>query len=344
MTPELRTSDFDYDLPASSIATVAAEPRDSARLLVDRGTSVEQSRMSSFPALLRSGDVVVVNDTRVLPARVRFRRAGGGSGEVLLLEERPGGWWEALVRPSAKMHPGEVVEVGEGLRIEFGDDLGQGRRLILLTAPDGLLGALDRFGEMPLPPYLGRAMLDDPDRYQTVYAARPASAAAPTAGLHFTSALLAEVERRGVVVARVELVVGLATFRPMTVDRVDDHVMHHEAYRVPPETWQAVQDADRVIAVGTTTVRALESVAASGALEGRTDLFVRRGFDWRVVDAMLTNFHLPCSSLLVMIDAFIGPRWRELYDIALADGYRFLSFGDAMFLERSTISQGIGPA
>ena len=343
MTSELRTADFDYDLPASSIATVAAEPRDSARLLVDRGASVEHSRMSAFPTLLRPGDVVVVNDTRVLPARVRFRRAGGGSGEALLLEERAGGWWEALVRPSAKLRPGDMVEVGDGFRIEFGDDLGQGRRVIRPVAPDGLVAALDRFGEMPLPPYLGNTVLDDPDRYQTVYAARPASAAAPTAGLHFTSALLGEVEAAGATVAHVELVVGLATFRPMTVDRVDEHVMHQEAYRIPPDTWEAVQNARRVIAVGTTTVRALESAAAAaGALEGRTGLFVRRGFDWQVVDAMLTNFHLPCSSLLVMIDAFVGPRWRELYAMALAEGYRFLSFGDAMFLERRRRGDGGG--
>ncbi len=334
MTSPIPTSSFDYDLPPSAIATIAAEPRDSARLLVDHGASVDHSHVSSFPSLLRPGDVVVVNDTKVLPARVRFQRSGGGSGEVLLLEEQDDGWWSALVRPSAKLRPGMVVEVGDDLAIEFGDDLGEGRRLVRPRVDGDLLTALERHGEMPLPPYLGGAMSDDPERYQTVYAQRPASAAAPTAGLHFTMSTLAAIEAAGAVLARVELVVGLATFRPIVTDRVDDHVMHEESYRVPEATWQAVRDAERVVAVGTTTVRALESVAAGGALEGRTSLFVRRGFEWRAVDAMLTNFHLPCSSLLVMIDAFIGPRWRELYDEALVEGYRFLSFGDAMFIQR----------
>jgi S-adenosylmethionine:tRNA ribosyltransferase-isomerase len=329
------TSEFDYDLPPSAIATVAAEPRDSARLLVDASGQVEHSTVSAFPSLLGPGDLVVVNDTKVLPARVRFRRATGGSGEVLLLDEGDDGWWSALVRPSAKLRPGTVVEVADDLAFEIGADLGQGRRHVRPVVEGDLLDALDRHGEMPLPPYLGDIVLDDPDRYQTVYAQRAASAAAPTAGLHFTPGTLAAIEATGATVAPVELVVGLGTFRPIAVAHVGHHVMHEESYRVPDATWRAVQGADRVIAVGTTSVRALESVAACGQLEGRTDLFVRRGFDWQVVDALLTNFHLPRSSLLVMIDAFIGPRWRELYAVALAAGYRFLSFGDAMFVARA---------
>jgi S-adenosylmethionine:tRNA ribosyltransferase-isomerase len=330
----VEVAEFDYDLPDAAIARVGVEPRDRARLLVDRGGHVEHLLVRDLPSLLRRGDVVVVNDTRVLPARVRFRRPTGGSAEVLLLEPVGDGWWEALVRPSAKLPAGTTVEVGDDLAFDVGDDLGDGvRRVRPLT--DDLDGALARHGEMPLPPYLGDVQLDDPDRYQTVYAARAASAAAPTAGLHLTDEVLAGIGAVGAQLVRVELVVGLDTFRPIAADRVEDHVMHREHYRVDPATWEAIRAADRVVAIGTTSVRALESAAATGALSGVTDLFLRRGSRFEVVDALMTNFHLPRSSLLVMIDAFVGPRWRALYDTALAEGYRFLSFGDAMFIERS---------
>ena len=345
----MRTDDFDYELPERAIATVGAEPRDSARLLVDSPEGPVDCHVSDLADQLRRGDVLVVNDTRVLPARVRFTRDTGGSGEVLLLERTDdgwaGGWWEALVRPSAKLPPGSTVAVDDRFGFEFGADLGEGRRLVcpLLdgrpVAGSTLLDELERVGEMPLPPYLGDAHLDDPDRYQTVFAQRPASAAAPTAGLHLTDALLERVRDAGVQIARVELVVGLGTFRPMTTDVVEDHVMHHESYRVPPVSWDAINRArnggGRVVAVGTTVVRALESAAARSELSGSTDLFIRRPYDWQVVDVLMTNFHLPRSTLLVMIDAFIGPRWRDLYATALDRGYRFLSFGDAMLLERT---------
>jgi S-adenosylmethionine:tRNA ribosyltransferase-isomerase len=196
---------------------------------------------------------------------------------------------------------------------------------------------LDRMGEVTLPPYL-TAPLADPERYQTVFARRPASAAAPTAGLHLTPAVLDDLARRGVDVVRLELVVGLATFRPITSERVEDHVMHTESYRIPPETLEVLHqrgEGRRVLAVGTTVVRALESWGATGATEGRTDLFIRgAGYPFRVVDRMLTNFHVPRSSLIVLVDAFMGPRWRELYGAALDRGYRFLSFGDAMLIDR----------
>jgi S-adenosylmethionine:tRNA ribosyltransferase-isomerase len=331
----LETSDFDYHLPDAAIARSGVEPRDHARLLVDRGTGVEHRHVTDLPSLVGPGDVVVVNDTKVLPARIRFRRATGGAAEVLLLEPVADGWWEALVRPSAKLGTGTVVEVGDDLSIELGEDLGEGRRLVRPVTTD-LDASLNRHGEMPLPPYLGDVHLDDPDRYQTVYAARPGSAAAPTAGLHLTSGVLDGIAASGATLARVELVVGLGTFRPIAAARVEDHVMHREHYRVDEETWRSVEAAERVVAIGTTTVRALESVAALGELSGSTELFLHRGSDFEVVDAMLTNFHLPRSSLLVMIDAFIGPRWRELYTIALAEGYRFLSFGDAMLIGRVT--------
>jgi S-adenosylmethionine:tRNA ribosyltransferase-isomerase len=333
----VRTDEFDYDLPASAIATAGIEPRDRARLLVDRGDQVEHRTVADLPSLLGPGDVVVVNDTRVLPARLRFRRPTGGAAEILLLEELGDGWWEALARPSAKLAPGSIVAVGDGLDIELGDDLGDGRRRVR-PLTDDLFDALDRLGEMPLPPYLGDAPLTDAERYQTVYAQRPASAAAPTAGLHLTDVVLSGIEAAGAVVHRVELVVGLGTFRPIATDVVEDHVMHEERYVVPEATWAACEGAERVVAIGTTTVRALESAARSGHLAGRTDLFLRRGVRFEVVDALMTNFHLPRSSLLVMIDAFIGPRWRELYEIALAEGYRFLSFGDAMFLRRGALT------
>jgi S-adenosylmethionine:tRNA ribosyltransferase-isomerase len=347
----MKAQEFDYELPERAIATVGAEPRDSARLLVDtagRGDGTAEGLVDAvvgdLPDHLRAGDVFVVNDTRVLPARVRFTRSTGGSGEVLFLTAIEDGWWDALVRPSAKLPPGTVVAVDDRFSLEFGADLGEGRRIVCPlvdgapAAGSTLLDALERVGEMPLPPYLGDAHLDDPDRYQTVFANRPASAAAPTAGLHLTDALLDRIRAKGVQIARVELVVGLGTFRPMTTDDVEDHVMHHESYRVPPTSWDAIERARaegrRIVAVGTTVVRALESAAATGELAGSTDLFIRRPYDWQVVDVLMTNFHLPRSTLLVMIDAFVGPRWRDIYAAALDRGYRFLSFGDAMLLER----------
>ncbi|MEJ7800609.1 MAG: S-adenosylmethionine:tRNA ribosyltransferase-isomerase, partial [Ilumatobacter sp.] len=243
--------------------------------------------------------------------------------------------WEALVRPGRKIKPGEallapdgtaVVEVGE--RTPAGDTF----TVTLLGSVDSL-DLLDEYGEMPLPPYITER-LTDPDRYQTIYAREPGSAAAPTAGLHFTPGLLEALGRRGIGHAKVELVVGLDTFRPITEDDPLRHRMHTERYRVPAETMERCRAAERVVAVGTTTVRALESAATTGELEGRTDIFIHEGYDWQVVDLMMTNFHLPRTTLLMMVDAFVGDRWKALYAEALADCYRFLSFGDAMLLDR----------
>lgn len=332
-------ADYDYELPASAIAQTPIEPRDAARLLVDRGADAPEHRsVRDLADLLRPGDLVVVNDTRVLPARLRLRRATGGAVEVLLLEQLDdaGHRWEALVRPSRKVRVGERVEVGS-LTVEVGGSRADDTREVqLLTAGDPLV-ALAEHGEVPLPPYI-TASLGDPERYQTVYARRPASAAAPTAGLHVTPAVLDALTARGVGLARVELVVGLDTFKPVQVDDPADHHMHSEAYVVPPETLEACRatraSGGRVVAIGTTATRALESAAARQAPAGRTDLFIRRPYEWQVVDLMLTNFHLPRTTLLLMIDAFVGPRWRRLYEIALAERYRFLSFGDAMLLDR----------
>jgi S-adenosylmethionine:tRNA ribosyltransferase-isomerase len=300
------TADFDYELPEARIAQRPVEPRDSARLLVDLGPAadtiaepgVEHVQVHDLVDQLDPGDVVVE------PAPPRYRTGGGV------------------------------------LQVVVGDDIGDGVRLVRLEAGGGDLSeAIERVGEIPLPPYI-TTPLGDPDRYQTVYSdlAHPDSSAAPTAGLHITPEVLEVMSARGVAVVDVELVVGLGTFRPIEVDRVEDHHMHRERYRVPRSTLDACNRAHdrggRVVAVGTTAVRALESAAATGRLEGHTELFIREGFAFRVVDRLLTNFHLPRSSLLVMVDAFAGPRWRELYQAALAGDYRFLSFGDAMLLTR----------
>ncbi len=334
----MRLTDFDYELPAECIAQVPIEPRDAARLLVDRGSADPgHLYVRDLPTLLDEGDLLVVNDTKVIPARLRLQRETGGAAEVLLLEPLSDDrrTWEAMIRPARKLRLGEqlVDAAGEALvaigrRTPAGDTWAVG-----IMADGDPLAWLQRHGEMPLPPYIGSA-LAEPDRYQTVYAADPASAAAPTAGLHFTPELLAAVTSRGVEIARIQLVVGLDTFKPVSVDDLSRHVMHSERYRVPGDVMERCRKARRVVAVGTTSVRALESAAALGKLDGRTRLFINRPYDWRIVDVMMTNFHLPRTTLLMMIDAFVGDRWRRLYDVALAENYRFLSFGDAMLLDR----------
>jgi S-adenosylmethionine:tRNA ribosyltransferase-isomerase len=334
----VRLADFDYDLPPEAIAQTPIEPRDVARLLIDRGDRPPaHARIRDLPDLLEPGDLVVVNDSRVIPARLRLRRGSGGAAEVLLLEPVADDrrTWEALVRPARRLHPGEallapdgtaVVEVGA--RSEGGDTF-----LVTVLGAAEPLEVLAVHGETPLPPYITTPLVD-PDRYQTVYAAQPGSAAAPAAGLHLTPEVLHRLERQGVEVARVELVVGLDTFQPITEDDPTRHRIHSERYSVPPDVLRACMSATRVVAVGTTTARALES-AARGAPAGRTRLFIHQPFQWQVVDLLLTNFHLPRTSLLLMVDAFVGPRWRRLYETALGEGYRFLSFGDAMLLDRS---------
>jgi S-adenosylmethionine:tRNA ribosyltransferase-isomerase len=339
--------EFDYDLPADVIAQRPASPRDAARLLVDDGSGqVAHRTVADAPDLVRPGDVLVVNSTRVLPARLRLRKATGGEVEVLLLEETAAGAWEALVRPGRRVRPGTPLVAGPDLTVVVdGDGPGDGTRLVELVVPEGadVLAALDRHGVVPLPPYITEP-LDDPERYQTVFADRPGSVAAPTAGLHLTPEVLDACRAAGARVETVELMVGMGTFRPMTADKVEDHHMHAERYRVPRSTLDACLAArapgGRVVAGGTTTVRALESAALSGDLEGRTELFIHRPWDWRLVDVLMTNFHLPRSSLLVLVDAFVGERWRTLYADAMAAGYRFLSFGDAMWLAGGTVGKG----
>ena len=331
---------FDYMLPEGAIAQRPVEPRSAARLLVDVESDPLQppghDTVGNLARYLRAGDVLVVNETRVLPARLRLRKATGGAAEVFLLEqEDPGDLtrWRALVRPGRRLPAGTVLAAEDGTPVaevgEVADEDGE-RHVRLLADPEA-------HGSVPLPPYIHEARAD-PDRYQTVYARTPGSVAAPTAGLHLTVELLDEVRALGVEVHSVDLKVGLGTFRPITADRLGDHVMHDERYAVPAATLEACRrTTGRVVAVGTTSVRALESAARSGELEGRTDLFITPGFEFRVVDVLLTNFHQPRSSLLVLLSAFAGQaRWRKLYEVALAEGYRFLSFGDAMLVSRAT--------
>jgi S-adenosylmethionine:tRNA ribosyltransferase-isomerase len=312
----MRTSELDYELPAELIAQRPLERRDESRLLVfDRATgSVEHASFRDLGSRLVPQTLVVVNDTRVLPARLVLERPTGGRAEVLLLERIEGDVWEALARPSRRLRPGMTLGP-----VELIESLGEGRwKLRLSGEPDG---------EAPLPPYITEP-LEDAERYQTVYADESGSAAAPTAGLHFTPELLASLE-----VARVTLHVGLDTFRPVTAETLAEHRLHSERYEVGEESWARIESTPHVTAVGTTTVRVLESVARGASLAGRTDLFITPGFEFERVNSLVTNFHLPRSSLLALVMAFAGvEETRRLYEAAIAERYRFYSFGDAMLI------------
>jgi S-adenosylmethionine:tRNA ribosyltransferase-isomerase len=312
----MRTSELDYELPPELIAQRPLERRDESRLLVfDRASgAVEHRRFRDLGTFIASETLVVVNDTRVLPARLMLERPTGGRTEVLLLERVEGDVWEALARPSRRLREG--MRLGP---VELLESLGEGRWRLRLS------GELD--GEAPLPPYITEP-LEDAERYQTVYAEESGSAAAPTAGLHFTPELLASLD-----VERVTLHVGLDTFRPVTAETLAEHRLHSERYEVGEEAWARIEAATHATAVGTTTVRVLESVARGAPLAGRTDLFVSPGFDFRRVDSLVTNFHLPRSSLLALVMAFAGvEETRRLYEIAIEERYRFYSFGDAMLI------------
>jgi len=313
----MKSSELDYSLPRELIAQRPLERRDHSRLLVYERSSgaVRHRRFDELPEELAAGTLTVVNDTRVLPARLRLERPGGGEAEVLLLERLgENGTWEGLARPSRKLRAGQRLGP-----IELVEPLGEGRwRLRLEGEPAG---------EAPLPPYITEP-LDDPERYQTVYGEREGSAAAPTAGLHFTPELLGRLD-----VERVTLHVGLDTFRPVAADDLAEHELHSERYSVSERAWERVRSAPRVLAVGTTTVRVLESVARGAPLEGRTSLFVTPGFEFQRVGALLTNFHLPRSTLLALVMAFAGvEETRRLYQVAIEERYRFYSFGDAMLV------------
>lgn len=332
----MRTDFFDYELPPAAIAQTPIEPRHAARMLVDLegAGGVQHRTVADLDRVLQPNDVLVVNNTKVLAARLNLFKPTGGAVEVLLLEPTGNGdEWQALVRPSRRVADGTKLELDGRPVVEVGPPVGDGRRLVTVDS-----AAIDEHGEVPLPPYITEP-LADPDRYQTVYADRVGSVAAPTAGLHLSAEVLNRLVDRGVAVETIELFVGLGTFRPISTERIEDHDMHHERYRVDRSVWDRLVTArnrgSRLVAVGTTVVRTLETVAMTGDLDGSTDLFIRRGHDWRMTDVLLTNFHVPRSSLLVLVDAFIGERWRELYAVALSEGYRFLSFGDCMLLART---------
>jgi len=337
----VQLSDIDYDLPEELIAQKPIEPRDSARLLVDvEARAISHQVVSDLDTLVGPGDLIVVNDTKVLPARLALQRKTGGAAEVLLLEQRSNDarLWEALVRPGKKIKEGELLEYFGKRVVRMGPRTEAGDTFVVEILDEAPLDLISRIGSMPLPPYI-RGSLKDNDRYQTVYARNAASAAAPTAGLHFTDELLERIRLTGATIMSVELVVGLDTFKPISTDNPLDHVIHTEFYSVSQEVVDACKEATRVIAIGTTATRALESAFTTGKLTGRTSLFITPGYSWKIVDVMLTNFHMPKTSLLLMIESFTGSRWRELYAAAIREKYRFLSFGDAMFISRRTDSK-----
>ena len=327
------TSDLDYDLPEALIAQSPAEPRDSSRLMVldARRRTIEHRTFHELPLFLRPGDALVLNETKVLPARLKARKLTGGEVELLFLRDLGpdrGNAWEALARPAKRLKPGLRLLAGEA-KIDLVENLGEGRWSVSARDVPGLL---QKHGKMPLPPYI-EATPEAEARYQTVYAREPGSAAAPTAGFHFTEDVLDRAQRAGAGVARVTLHVGTGTFLPVRTEKLEEHHMHAERYNVPAEAARVVAGAERVVAAGTTVARTLETWAGTDEGSGESRLFVYPGYRWRVVDALLTNFHLPRSTLLAMVMSFGGRDLvREAYRIAVEERYRFYSFGDAMLI------------
>lgn len=335
----MRTADFHYDLPEDAIAQEAVEPRDTARLLDTR--TMTDHRFSDLPGLLRPSDLLVVNRSLVSAVRLSGHKEGtGGRVEVLLLRPAGAGAWEALVRPARRLREGTRIDLGTMVAVVAGAPADGVVTLIAESA--SFEEAIASDGEVPLPPYF-RGHLADAGRYQTVYADSPGSAAAPTAGLHFTRRLLERLSGAGMDVAAVDLRVGLDTFRPIGTDTVDEHAIHSEEVEVGIDAVEAVERTrergGRVVAVGTTVVRALEAAASGGVLRpmaGPTSLFIVPGHRFAVIDLLITNFHVPASTLVVLVSAFMGDEWRHAYETALDRGYRFLSFGDAMLAERAS--------
>jgi S-adenosylmethionine:tRNA ribosyltransferase-isomerase len=337
----VRTSDLDYQLPEEAIAQRPVEPRHASRLLDTRDDT--DHTFLELPELLRPGDLVVVNRTRVRAARLRgFKPETGGAVEVLLLKRVDEARFDALVRPARRLRAGSELRFGD-LSARLTTDPVEGRAQIELDTEGDVEEAVASVGEVPLPPYIKRP-LDDPERYQTVYADRPGSVAAPTAGLHFTGEVLSGLEDAGVSIAAVDLEVGLDTFRPIATASLLAHRIHSERFALPVETAEAIEQTrrrrGRVVAVGTTVVRVLETEGRDDGTvapaTGDTALFIRPGYRFKVVDLVLTNFHLPRTTLIALVAAFMGPSWREAYRAALQRGYRFLSFGDGMLAERTT--------
>ncbi len=338
----MELTDFSYELPKELIAQHPAEPRDHARLMLyDKKTgAVEHKHFYDLVDELQAGDVLVFNDSKVIPARLYGKRVPtGGKVEVLLLTPVGEDRWEVLVKPGKKALPGTTIEFPGGLQAEVLDRTDFGGRVVHFTYDGVFDDIIDQIGEMPLPPYIHEKM-EDPDEYQTVYARERGSAAAPTAGLHFTDELLQKIRDKGVEEVFVTLHVGLGTFRPVEEENIEDHQMHSEFYSITPEAAGAINRAKaegrRIIAVGTTSIRTLESAGTTGTLKagsGWTNIFIYPGFTFHIVDALVTNFHLPESTLLMLISA-LSTREQILhaYDIAVREKYRFFSFGDAMFI------------
>ena len=338
----MKLTDFSYELPKELIAQHPAEPRDHARLMLyDKKTgAVEHKHFYDLADELQAGDVLVFNDSKVIPASLYGKRVPtGGKVEVLLLTPVGEDRWEVLVKPGKKALPGTTIEFPGGLQAEVLDRTDFGGRVVHFTYDGVFDDIIDQIGEMPLPPYIHEKM-EDPDEYQTVYARERGSAAAPTAGLHFTDELLQKIRDKGVEEVFVTLHVGLGTFRPVEEENIEDHQMHSEFYSITPEAADAINRAKaegrRIIAVGTTSIRTLESAGTTGTLKagsGWTNIFIYPGFTFHIVDALVTNFHLPESTLLMLISA-LSTREQILhaYDIAVREKYRFFSFGDAMFI------------
>ena len=338
----MKKSDFFYELPEELIAQTPIERRDGSRLMVlDRTTgAVLHRRFFELPQLLRAGDCLVLNDSRVLPARLFGRLKTGGAVEIVLLRDRGDNVWECLARPGRKLRPGTNVYFGDGeLSCEALEIIEGGNRLVRFDYDGIFLEVLERLGKMPLPPYIHEE-LEDAERYQTVYSKEIGSAAAPTAGLHFTNELLEALRLQGVSTAFVTLHVGLGTFRPVKAENLEEHEMHSEFAVVPPETVRLVNETKakggRVIAVGTTSCRTLESATENGKLcefSGFTDIFIYPGYEFKCIDSLITNFHLPESTLIMLISALAGrEKVLNAYAEAVADKYRFFSFGDAMLI------------
>ena len=339
----MKTSDFYYDLPQEQIAQTPIEPRDHSRLMVLHrdNDKIEHRHFYDILDYLDKGDCLIVNDSRVIPARIYgVKKDTGAKIEFLLLKQLSGNRWETLVKPGKKAKIGARFIFGDGLlKAEVVDIVEDGNRIVELQSEENIYTTLDKIGQMPLPPYI-TAKLEDQERYQTVYSHELGSAAAPTAGLHFTNELLDKIRAKGVNIGYVTLHVGLGTFRPVKVDDVTKHKMHSEHYEIPAETAELIKqtkaNGKRVIAVGTTSCRTLESVAASGeirACDGFTDIFIYPGFEFKVLDGLITNFHLPESTLIMLVSAFYGyDKTMKAYEVAVKEKYRFFSFGDAMLI------------